>query len=86
MRITTRGQLAVSAMTDLALRQKIRPVALSTISTRQGLGVALVVVQTREHRIFKANLRWPVKSYSRIMSITSCTGHAFCTGIISALS
>ena len=35
MRITTRGQLAVSAMTDLALRQKKRPVALSTISARQ---------------------------------------------------
>ena len=35
MRITTRGQLAVSAMTDLALRQKARPVALSTISARQ---------------------------------------------------
>ncbi len=36
MRITTRGQLDVSAMTDLALRQKMRPVALSTISARQG--------------------------------------------------
>ncbi len=40
MRITTRGQLAVSAMTDLALRQKIRPVALSTISTRQGTSLS----------------------------------------------
>ncbi|MCE1194174.1 MAG: Rrf2 family transcriptional regulator [Acidovorax sp.] len=40
MRITTRGQLAVSAMTDLALRQKARPVALSTISTRQGTSLS----------------------------------------------
>lgn len=40
MRITTRGQLAVSAMTDLALRQKIRPVALSTISARQGTSLS----------------------------------------------
>lgn len=40
MRITTRGQLAVSAMTDLALRQKNRPVALSTISARQGTSLS----------------------------------------------
>lgn len=40
MRITTRGQLAVSAMTDLALRQKMRPVALSTISLRQGTSLS----------------------------------------------
>jgi Rrf2 family iron-sulfur cluster assembly transcriptional regulator len=40
MRITTRGQLAVSAMTDLALHQKIRPVALSTISARQGTSLS----------------------------------------------
>ncbi len=40
MRITTRGQLAVSAMTDLALRQKMRPVALSTISVRQGTSLS----------------------------------------------
>jgi Rrf2 family iron-sulfur cluster assembly transcriptional regulator len=40
MRITTRGQLAVSAMTDLALRQKMRPVALSTISARQGTSLS----------------------------------------------
>lgn len=40
MRITTRGQLAVSAMTDLALHQRIRPVALSTISARQGTSLS----------------------------------------------
>lgn len=40
MRITTRGQLAVSAMTDLALRQKMRPVALSTINARQGTSLS----------------------------------------------
>ena len=40
MRITTRGQLAVSAMTDLALRQKMRPVPLSTISARQGISLS----------------------------------------------
>ena len=40
MRITTRGQLAVAAMTDLALRQKMRPVALSTISARQGTSLS----------------------------------------------
>lgn len=40
MRITTRGQLAVSAMTDLALRQQMRPVALSTISARQGTSLS----------------------------------------------
>src|SRR5690606_32099304 len=40
MRITTRGQLAVSAMTDLALHQKVRPVALSTISARQGTSLS----------------------------------------------
>ena len=40
MRITTRGQLAVSAMTDLALRQKMRAVALSSISARQGTSLS----------------------------------------------
>lgn len=40
MRITTRGQLAVSAMTDLALHQKMRPVALSTIGARQGTSLS----------------------------------------------
>lgn len=40
MRITTRGQLAVSAMTDLALHQKMRPVALSTIGARQGISLS----------------------------------------------
>jgi Rrf2 family iron-sulfur cluster assembly transcriptional regulator len=40
MRITTRGQLAVSALTDLALRQRLRPVALSTISARQGTSLS----------------------------------------------
>jgi Rrf2 family iron-sulfur cluster assembly transcriptional regulator len=40
MRITTRGQMAVSAMTDLALHQKMRPVALSTISGRQGMSLS----------------------------------------------
>ena len=40
MRITTRGQMAVSAMTDLALRQKARPVALSTVSVRQGTSLS----------------------------------------------
>ncbi len=40
MRITTRGQLAVSAMTDLAMRQDKGPVALSTISARQGTSLS----------------------------------------------
>ncbi|SEA39212.1 MULTISPECIES: Rrf2 family transcriptional regulator [Acidovorax] len=40
MRITTRGQLAVSAMTDLAMRQNTGPVALSTISARQGISLS----------------------------------------------
>ena len=40
MRITTRGQLAVSAMTDLAMRQNTAPVALSTISARQGTSLS----------------------------------------------
>ncbi|HEY9208782.1 Rrf2 family transcriptional regulator [Acidovorax soli] len=40
MRITTRGQLAVSAMTDLAMRQNTGPVALSTISARQGTSLS----------------------------------------------
>lgn len=40
MRITTRGQLAVSAMTDLALRQKMRPVPLSTISERLSISLS----------------------------------------------
>lgn len=40
MRITTRGQLAVTAMTDLALRQRMSPVALSTISARQGTSLS----------------------------------------------
>jgi len=40
MRITTRGQLAVSAMTDLAMRQHTGPVALSTISARQGTSLS----------------------------------------------
>lgn len=40
MRITTRGQLAVSAMTDLALHQQLRPVALSAISARQRISLS----------------------------------------------
>ena len=40
LRITTRGQLAVSAMTDLAMRQNTAPVALSTISARQGTSLS----------------------------------------------
>lgn len=40
MRITTRGQLAVSAVTDLAVRQKLRPIALSTISARLGISLS----------------------------------------------
>ena len=40
MRITTRGQLAVSAMTDLAMRQNTGPVALSTITARQGTSLS----------------------------------------------
>ncbi|MCO4095074.1 MAG: Rrf2 family transcriptional regulator [Acidovorax sp.] len=40
MRITTRGQLAVSAITDLAVRQQLRPIALSTISTRLGTSLS----------------------------------------------
>ena len=40
MRITTRGQLAVSAMPDLAMRQNTGPVALSTISARQGTSLS----------------------------------------------
>lgn len=40
MRITTRGQLAVSAITDLAVRQQLRPIALSTISNRLGTSLS----------------------------------------------
>ena len=32
MRITTRGKVAVSAMTDLALHRRMKPVSLTTIS------------------------------------------------------
>ena len=40
MRITTRGQLAVSAMTDLALRQNNGPVTLAAISQRQQISLS----------------------------------------------
>lgn len=40
MRITTRGRLAVAAMTDLALHQQLRPVALSAISARQRISLS----------------------------------------------
>lgn len=40
MRITTRGQMAVSAMTDLAVHQRLRPVALSAISARLGISLS----------------------------------------------
>lgn len=40
MRITTRGQMAVSAMTDLAVHQQLRPVALSAISARLGISLS----------------------------------------------
>ena len=40
MRLTTRGKLAVTAITDLALRSHGQPVALPTISTRQGISLS----------------------------------------------
>lgn len=40
MRITTRGKVAVSAMTDLALHQRMKPVSLTTISQRQGTSLS----------------------------------------------
>lgn len=40
MRITTRGKVAVSAMTDLALHQRMKPVSLTSISQRQGTSLS----------------------------------------------
>lgn len=40
MRLTTRGKLAVTAVTDLALRSHGRPIALPTISARQGISLS----------------------------------------------
>jgi len=40
MRLTTRGKLAVTAITDLALNSHGRPVALPTISARQGISLS----------------------------------------------
>lgn len=40
MRLTTRGKLAVTAITDLALHSHGRPVALPTISARQGISLS----------------------------------------------
>ena len=40
MRLTTRGKLAVTAVTDLALRSHGQPVALPTISARQGISLS----------------------------------------------
>lgn len=40
MRLTTRGKLAVTALTDLALRSHGQPVALPSISARQGISLS----------------------------------------------
>lgn len=40
MRLTTRGKLAVTAITDLALRSDGQPVALPSISARQGISLS----------------------------------------------
>lgn len=40
MRLTTRGKMAVTAVTDLALRSHGGPVALPGISTRQGISLS----------------------------------------------
>lgn len=40
MRLTTRGKLAVTAITDLALHSHGQPVALPTISARQGISLS----------------------------------------------
>ncbi|SDL94214.1 transcriptional regulator, BadM/Rrf2 family [Oryzisolibacter propanilivorax] len=40
MRLTTRGKLAVTAITDLALRSHGQPVALPSISARQGISLS----------------------------------------------
>lgn len=40
MRLTTRGKLAVTAVTDLALRSHGRPIALPSISARQGISLS----------------------------------------------
>ncbi len=40
MRLTTRGKMAVTAITDLALRSHGGPVALPSISTRQGISLS----------------------------------------------
>jgi len=40
MRISTKGRFAVNAMIDLALRESAGPVALATISERQGISLS----------------------------------------------
>ncbi len=40
MRLTTRGKMAVTAITDLALRSHGHPVALPSISARQGISLS----------------------------------------------
>ena len=40
MRLTTKGRFAVTAMMDLALREKDAPVALAGISERQGISLS----------------------------------------------
>ena len=40
MRLTTKGRFAVTAMIDLALREKSGPVALGAISTRQQISLS----------------------------------------------
>ena len=40
MRLTTRGKMAVTAITDLAARSHGHPVALPTISARQGISLS----------------------------------------------
>jgi len=40
MRLTTKGRFAVTAMMDIALQERVRPVALSDISERQNISLS----------------------------------------------
>lgn len=40
MRLTTKGRYAVTAMLDLALHQKLGPISLADISSRQGISLS----------------------------------------------
>ena len=72
MRLTTKGRFAVTAMVDLALRQKSGPVTLSAISERQHISLSYLEQlfgKLRRHKLV-SSVRGPGGGYNLAQPIS----------------